>query len=394
MKIVYVAGAILVAGATIVGSRKSLFGIAELLRKLLKSNVQGGGGYFDDLPIFKLKNNTGMEVHITPIGAAITKMIVPHKGKKADVVLGYDSAEQYARGDPCTYFGVCVGRVANRIAEGKFKLGDNEYSLLVNNGPNSLHGGALGLHKRVWDAREVSGETSTGVELTYTSPPGEEGYPGELHVSVSYILSKAKNELLVVIRANADERTPVNIAQHSYFNLGGHAAGTILDHVLTLPKADHYTPVDAVQIPTGQILPVTSTPFDFTEPHAIGERIGEVEGGYDHNYVLFGMGPQARFIVKNGMASEKPKLAATLKDPKSGRTMDVLTTAPGVQFYSGNFLSSGVQGAKGGAQYQKHSGLCLETQGFPNAINTPAFPSVILEPDSTYRHEIVYRFSN
>ncbi|GIL50020.1 hypothetical protein Vafri_6358 [Volvox africanus] len=358
------------------------------------------------LPVFKLKNTNGMEVHISVFGAAILKVLVPDKtGSRADVVLGYGTVEAYERASPCTYFGVVVGRVANRIANARFTLDGTEYALLANDGPNSLHGGLKGLHKRVWEGRLIHGKDFEAVQLHYTSPEGEEGFPGTLHVYVTYRLSRDANELTTSIVATTDEATPVNIAQHSYFNLGGHSSGSILGHKLRLHGADHYTPVSTALVPTGEIAPVAGTPFDFTaaEPetslpvHSIGSRIeqvpGAAPGGYDHNFVLFGMGPQARILTKNGMASEKPKLAATLVDPVSGRAMDLFTTAPGVQFYSGNFLD-GTSVGKGGVKYGKHAGLCLETQGFPNAINEPAFPSVVLQPQETYHHEIVYRFYN
>lgn len=348
--------------------------------------------WYEALPVFRLKNKKGMEVHITPIGAAITQLIVPDKhGKKSDVVLGYDDVETYVKGDPCTYFGVVVGRCANRIANGKFTINGEDAKLLVNNGPNALHGGALGLHKRRWDAREMVTETHVGVELRYDSPHGEEGYPGNLHVTVTYQLSKESNELSCYITATTDEATPVNIAQHSYFNLGGHASGNVLGHIVRLPGGDHYTPVNKDGIPTGKIVPVKGTPFDFTDEHTIGERIEQVPGGYDHNYVLFNMGPQASTLTKQGRASDKPKLAATVTDPASGRSMDVLTTAPGIQFYTGNFLDGSIEG-KAGVGHPKHAGLCLETQGFPNAVNEPGFPSVVLQPEDTYVHEVVYKF--
>lgn len=393
--------------------------VAASLLTLLKLRSRREANWHDGLPVYKLKNSLGMEVHVSVLGAAILKLIVPDKkGTKADVVLGYQTVEEYETTEPCTYFGVVVGRVANRIANARFSLGGTEYRLLANNGPNALHGGLKGLHKRVWDGVRSSTAEHEVVQLHYTSPEGEEGYPGTLHVSVTYSLSKTSNELTTTITATTDEATPVNIAQHSYFNLGGHASGTILDHRLRLVGADHYTPVSPSLIPTGEVLPVKGTPFDFTDGapatlegssaqgqgqqvvlpvHTVGSRIKEVPGaapgGYDHNYVLFGMGAQARFIAKNGMASDKPKLAATLLDPRSGRAMDLLTTAPGVQFYSGNFLDGGHVG-KGGVRYVQHAGLCLETQGFPNAINEPRFPSVVLQPQDTYRHEIVYRFYN
>ncbi|KAG2438515.1 hypothetical protein HXX76_005066 [Chlamydomonas incerta] len=340
-----------------------------------------------------------MEVQVSTFGAAILKVVVPDKaGRKADVVLGYGTVDEYETASPVTYFGVVVGRVANRIANARFSLGGVEYRLLANNGPNALHGGLKGLHKRRWEGRKVhDADGNESVQLHYTSPEGEEGYPGTLHVHVTYTLLRHANELHTSIVATTDEATPVNIAQHSYFNLAGHASGTILGHKLRLVGADHYTPVGATLIPTGEIAPVAGTPFDFTSPQTIGSRIdkvpGAAPGGYDHNFVLFGMGPQAKFITKHGMASDKPKLAATLVDPASGRAMDVLTTAPGVQFYSGNFLD-GTSVGKGGVRYGKHAGLCLETQGFPNAINEPKFPGIVLEPQDTYHHEIVYRFYN
>ncbi|KAG2430642.1 hypothetical protein HYH02_013640 [Chlamydomonas schloesseri] len=374
-----------------------LLGLAALKVRSLRS--QGAASWHSSLPVFKLKNANGMEVHVSTFGAAILKVVVPDKaGKKADVVLGYGSVEEYETANPVTYFGVVVGRVANRIANARFSLEGVDYRLLANNGPNALHGGLKGLHKRRWEGRKVADDDGNeSVQLHYTSPEGEEGYPGTLHVHVTYTLLKSTNELRTSIVATTDEATPVNIAQHSYFNLGGHASGTILGHTLRLVGADHYTPVSDKLIPTGEIAPVAGTPFDFTSPQTIGSRIdkvpGAAPGGYDHNFVLFGMGPQAKFIAKNGMASDKPKLAATLVDPASGRAMDVLTTAPGVQFYSGNFLDGSSVG-KGGVRYGKHAGLCLETQGFPNAINEPKFPSIVLQPQDTYHHEIVYRFYN
>mmetsp|Transcript_23343 Transcript_23343/g.59744 ORF Transcript_23343/g.59744 Transcript_23343/m.59744 type:complete len:386 (-) Transcript_23343:414-1571(-) len=352
-------------------------------------------GYYDSLPWITLRNNVGMEVTISAVGAAITKCLVPDaNGNKKDIVLGYSHPEDYVTKEPVTYFGVVVGRVANRIANAKFSLDGESYALLANNGPNALHGGALGLHKRTWEARRTDGTDYQAVTLTYDSPNGEEGYPGDLHVVVTYRLAKDKNELTCSIRAINDVPTPVNIAQHSYFNLAGHDSGRdVLDHVVHIPSGDHYTPVNANLIPTGEVLPVKATPFDFTLPRAIGERIAQVPGGYDHNYVLFNMGGQAKFIVKKGVASDKPKLAATVRDPKSGRCMDILTTAPGMQFYTGNFLDTSVRG-KGGVTYFKHAGFCMETQGFPDSINQPNFPSIVMQPEDTYRHDVVYRFYN
>lgn len=350
---------------------------------------------YDKLRSFVLKNAKGVEVHITPVGAAIQRLLVPDKHRQvADVVLGFDRASTYATCKPSPYFGAIVGRCANRIQDAKFKINEQEYHLTANNGNNALHGGELGLHKRVWDAAEEADERGDCVVLTYSSPDGEEGYPGHLYIMVRYLLMRNSNELRTTITATTDKPTPVNLVQHSYFNLAGHDRGNILEHVLRI-AGDHYTPTDARQLPTGETLPVAGTPFDFTNAQPVGARLAEVVGGYDHNYVLFGMGPQARFIVKHGMASSTPRLAATLTDPSSGRRLEVLTTAPGVQLYSGNFLDElGGKGGKDGAVYGKHAGLCLETQAFPNAINQPRFPSVVLSPGEAYKHEIVYRFSN
>lgn len=351
------------------------------------------GDWLTTLPVNVLKNKLGMEVHISPLGATILNLYVPDaKGETADVVLGFQSIGQYMRG-PGTYFGAIVGRVANRIAGAKFKLGNEQYTLFANNGRNSLHGGSLGLHRRIWQPRTFETTAAQGVEYTYNSPHGEEGYPGQLYVSVVYELPKDTNQLKIVITATTDEPTPVNIAQHSYFNLAGHSFGTILQHVVQI-NADHYTPVDDELIPTGEILPVTGTPFDFTTPHRIGDAIDKVPGGgYDHNYVLFGLGPTASKLVTRGMASTEPKLAATVHEPTSGRALDVLTTAPGMQFYTGNFLA-GTSGGKGNATYVKHGGFCMETQGFPNSINQPNFPSVLLDPSDVYKHVLIYRFYN
>ncbi|GAB4816199.1 hypothetical protein N2152v2_003245 [Parachlorella kessleri] len=342
-----------------------------------------------------LKNKAGVEVHILSVGAIIQKLIVPDRdGNLEDIALGFDEVAPYKDGTS-PYMGAVVGRVANRIANARFELDGVEYKLAANNGPNCLHGGKVGFDKLDWSRGGLLG-TNEGesVQLTVTSKDGDEGFPGTVEVSVTYTLSE-DNRLVAEIRATTDKATPLNLAQHSYFNLGGHSSGTILDHTLTLHGGDHYTPVDDVQIPTGEIAPVQGTPFDFTSPHRVGDRIedvpGKPPGGYDHNFVLFGLGPSAKDKVKHGRASDTPQLAATLLDPKSGRGMDVLTTAPGVQFYSGNFLDGSLTG-KGGAVYQKHAGLCLETQGFPDAINQPGFPSVVLRPGEEYRHTVVYRF--
>eukprot|EP00775_Hariotina_reticulata_P008395 gene8395-8579_t len=309
-----------------------------------------------------LQNKEGVEVHITPIGASIQRLILPVNGQLVDVVLGFNKSSTYANIQGTPYFGAIVGRCANRIKQGKFTINGQKYSLAVNNGPNALHGGPNGFHKQAWHVQGVQ-QTAMGqaVTLTYTSKDGEEGYPGNLQVTVRYELLAHEAELRTTIHATSDKPTSVNIAQHSYFNLAGHASGDVLNHQVKL-SADHYTPVDEHQIPTGHIVPVAGTPFDFTLPHTIGERISQVENGYDHNYVLFGMGPQARFITRNQAASHTPRLAATVVEPGSGVTLQVLTTAPGVQFYVGGFLGEAFPDTKGGAHYPRFGGFCLETQ--------------------------------
>ncbi|KAL4447516.1 hypothetical protein ABPG75_004735 [Micractinium tetrahymenae] len=344
-----------------------------------------------------VKNGKGVEVHLIRRGAIITRLLVPDKsGSVADVVLGFDEEQPYKDGTS-PYMGALVGRVANRIANASFTLDGETYRLAANNGPNCLHGGKVGFDKVEWAAQRQDSDRGQAVRFTYTSQDGEEGFPGTLHVAVTYTLTE-ENELVAEMSATTDKATPLNLAQHSYFNLAGHASGTVLGHELTIHGGDHFTPVDDVAIPSGEVAPVRGTPFDFTSPHTAGERIedvpGPAPGGYDHNYVLFGLGPDAKDrCLPSGQASETPQLAATLVDPASGRGMNVLTTAPGVQFYSGNFLDGSLRG-KGGAAYPKHAGLCLETQGFPNAINTPSFPTVVLRPGEEYRHTVIYQFFN
>eukprot|EP00879_Flechtneria_rotunda_P002713 GHRR01002919.1.p1 GENE.GHRR01002919.1~~GHRR01002919.1.p1 ORF type:complete len:377 (+),score=99.27 GHRR01002919.1:235-1365(+) len=339
-----------------------------------------------------LTNKDGVEVHILPVGAVIQRLIIPVNGRKIDVVLGFNKAATYLLHNS-PYFGAIVGRCANRIARGKFELKGMKYSLATNNGPNTLHGGPNGFHRKIWDTKQEETEAGTAAVLTYMSPDGDEGYPGNLQVTVRYELAANAPELRVSITATTDKATPVNIAQHSYFNLAGHGGGTVLGHQVKL-AADHYTPVDETQIPTGEILPVVGTPYDFyTAPKTLGAQIDEVPGGFDHNYVLFGMGAQAKFITCNQAAASTPRLAATVTWPPTGLTLDVLTTAPGVQFYTGGFLGDKLPDTKDGAHYPRFGGLCLETQNFPDAINQPNFPSVVLQPGDTYKHQILYKFS-
>jgi aldose 1-epimerase len=326
---------------------------------------------------YTLTNKNGMTMKVITLGGIVTELHVPDKhGKFVDVCLGCSNLEEYLEGHP--FFGAIAGRVANRIAKGKFTLDGKEYTLATNNGPNHLHGGKVGFDKRVWKAtvvKEAAGET---LKLQYTSKDGEEGYPGNLAVTITYLLTD-KNEWQIQYEATTDKATPVNLTQHCYFNLSGHDSGTILDHILQI-NGDKYTPTDDTLIPTGKIEPVKGTPFDFTSPTPIGKNIKEIKAdpqGYDLNFVL--------------KESKNLRTAATVTDPKSGRVMTVATTEPGVQFYTGNFLD-GKQKGKGGVKYKQYAGFCLETQHYPDSINHPDFPSVVLKPGETYRQTTSYRF--
>jgi aldose 1-epimerase len=328
--------------------------------------------------IYSLTNSKGMTAKVTEYGAMLTELWVPDQnGKLADVVLGFDTLEQYLNGPP--FFGSTVGRVANRIAKGRFTLDGKEYVLATNRPPNHLHGGFNGFDKRVWKSRPLSATGSeVAVEFTYTSPDGEEGYPGTLNVKVVYTLTDA-SELRIDYTATTDKATPVNLTNHSFFNLAG--GGNILDHVLTL-NADHYTPADATLIPTGEIVSVKGTGLDFTKPRRMGERIDEFRSfanGYDHNFVLNGVGG-------------KLALCARVEEPKSGRVMEIWTTEPGVQFFTGNRLDGKFTGV-GGVVYHQHAGFCLEPQHFPDSINKPNFPSVVLRPGDTFKSGTAYRFA-
>jgi aldose 1-epimerase len=327
-----------------------------------------------DVFLFTLKNKNGITVKITNYGAIITSILTPDsKGRSGDIVLGYDSLKGYLTTTP--YFGAIVGRYANRIAKGTFKLNKKVYKLAVNNGNNSLHGGLKGFDKVVWDAWEVSDYSGPGLILSYKSPDGEEGYPGNLEVTVTYRLN-LMDELTTTIEAITDKATPVNLCNHTYFNLNG-GNSSILGHRLMI-NADRYTVVNDELIPTGELRKVQGTPMDFREPYEIGARIAQVTGGYDHNYVL----------VKN---VGELTLAATLSDPLSGREVSIQTTQPGVQFYSGNFLDGSITG-KGGIVYKQHYGMCLETQHFPDSPNQASFPNTILQPGDRFKEVTVYKF--
>jgi aldose 1-epimerase len=341
---------------------------------------------FEGKPIemVTLKNAKGMEVQAITYGATITSLKVPDRsGKIADVVLGFDQPESYWADPPPPYFGSIVGRFANRIAKGQFVLDGKTYKLATNNGPNTLHGGNRGFDKVVWSVATRERPTGSSAIFTRTSPDGEEGYPGNLQVRVTYTLTE-DNQLIVDYYATTDKATPVNLSQHSYFNLAGEGSGNILGHQLTI-NADRYTPVDDTLIPTGVLAPVEGTPFDFRKAAPIGARIDrdhpqlKAGKGYDHNWVLNGTGAT-------------PRLAARLTDPVSGRTMEITTTEPGIQFYAGNFLDGTIKG-KGGHVYGHRSGLCLETQHFPDSPNKKNFPSSIVQPGKPYVSKTVMTFS-
>jgi aldose 1-epimerase len=328
--------------------------------------------------LFTITNAAGVTASITNYGGIVTSLMVPDRaGKMADVVLGFDSLEGYLGEHP--YFGALIGRYGNRIGKARFTLNGKTYKLAANNNGNHLHGGLVGFDKKVWTAAPVGDDT---LELTYLSKDGEEGYPGNLSVKVRYTLT-ADNELKLGYEATTDKATVLNLTNHSYFHLGGAGSGDSLGHRIQI-LADRFTPVDKGLIPTGELRPVEGTPFDFRTAHAIGERIDADEeqirlgGGYDHNFVLNSGG--------GSLAT-----AAIVVEPVSGRRMEVLTTQPGVQFYTGNFLDGSVKG-KGGIAYQKRFSLCLETQHFPDSPNKPKFPSVVLEPGAKFASTTVYRF--
>jgi aldose 1-epimerase len=335
-----------------------------------------------EVRLYTLRNAHGMRATITNYGGIVTSLVVPDRtGRPGDIVLGFDSLEGYLRGSP--YFGAIVGRYANRIANARFTLDGKAYRLAANDGANALHGGVKGFDKVVWEATPFPDSAPSGLRLHYVSSDGEEGYPGRLDVTVTYEVTDA-NELRITYHATTDKATVLNLSHHGYFNLAGQASPSILGHELLI-AADRYTPVDASLIPTGEFARVTGSAFDFQAATPIGARIGADDRqlrygkGYDHNFVILG-------------TSGTLRLAARLRDPESGRTMEVLTTEPGIQFYSGNFLDGTLVG-KGGARYLHRSGLCLETQHFPDSPHHAGFPTTVLRTGETFRSETVYRFS-
>jgi len=333
----------------------------------------------EDVDIYALKNDNGCEARITNYGGILVSLKVPDRsGQLGDVVLGYETLNEYIENNP--FFGAIVGRYGNRIAKGRFRLGDETYTLATNNGENHLHGGVLGFDKVVWDVKEIREAERVGLELTYLSKDGEEGYPGNLSTTVRYLWTN-DNEFQIDYAATTDRQTVVNLTHHSYFNLAG--KGDILGHELMI-DAGQFTPVDEGLIPTGELRGVRGTPMDFTKPTAVGARIDQEDEqlkfglGYDHNWVLNGYDGSLRMVAR-------------VYEPATGRVMEVHTTEPGVQFYTGNFLD-GMTG-KNGTAYHKRYGLCLETQHFPDSPNKPDFPSTVLKPGDKYVSTTIYAFS-
>ena len=335
-----------------------------------------------EVHLFTLKNTKGVEVGITNFGATVTSIIVPDKsGKMEDVVLGYDSLEGFVNDK--SYLGVIVGRYGNRIGKGKFSIDGKNFQVTVNDGENHLHGGALGFHKVLWEAKAIESDSAPAVQLTYVSKDGEDGYPGTVTIKVTYTLTSG-NELKMDYEGTTDKPTILNPTNHAYFNLTGNPTNTILEHQLQI-DADSTTPVVKGLITTGEFASVTNTPFDFRTATAIGARINDnneqlkLAGGYDHNWVL-----------KN--YDGKVRKVGELYEPKSGRLLIYYTDQPGLQFYSGNFLDGSIKGKKG-ISYQYRTGLCLEAQHYPDSPNKPQWPSVVLRPGETYKQTTVYKFS-
>jgi|SRR5579859_1569071 len=332
--------------------------------------------------LYTLTNKNGAEVEITNYGGSVVSLKVADRdGKLGDVVLGFDSVDGYVNNT--SYIGALIGRYGNRIGHAQFKLDGKTYTLAKNNGENTLHGGTKGFNKALWTAKEIPAKDGQALELTYLSKDGEEGFPGNLHVRVVYTLTDS-NALRIEYSATTDKDTVVNLTNHSYFNLAGPGSGDILGHVLTV-NSDKFTPVDSGLIPTGELRNVGGTPFDFRKPTAMGARINsddeqiKLGGGYDHNFVL------------NRKAGDPISLAARVEEPKTGRVMEVWTTEPGVQFYTGNFLDGSLRGK--GVSYIKRSAFCLETQHFPDSPNKPEFPSTELKPGQRYHTTTIYKFS-
>jgi aldose 1-epimerase len=340
---------------------------------------KGNFGNIENKPVeyFILKNKSGIEAKVVTLGATLVSLKTPDKaGKFADIVLGYDDAIGYMNGT--CYFGCTVGRYANRIANAKFTMDGKEYKISPNSGKHHLHGGKIGFNKVVWKAEPFENQGSKGVVFKYFSKDGEEGFPGNLDVRVTYTLTDDDDELKIEYAAVTDKKTIVNLTNHSYFNLAGHNSGSVLSHKMQI-NSDTITESDNDLIPTGKFLKVANTAFDFSKQKTIGQDIGKLDNGYDINYVLVKQSPK------------EISFAAKVVEPKSGRVMEICTTEPGIQFYTGNFLN-GVKG-KGGSIYNKQTAFCLETQCYPDSPNHSEFPSAVLNPGETYRHLVVHKFS-
>ncbi len=368
-------GAVLLAGAFLLTSCMK----TEPASSSTGPKTWGKTAEGENVNLYTLSNSKGMQATVTDYGARIVTLVVPDRnGTPGNVTLGFDSLDGYQKENP--YFGAIVGRYGNRIAKGRFTLDGVEYKLAVNNGANSLHGGLKGFDKRVWTARQ---DRPDKLELTYVSRDGEEGYPGNMSTTVVYTMGD-DNSLRIDYTITTDKATVHNVTNHAYFNLAGPGNGDVLGHRIMI-AADRFTPVDAGLIPTGELKPVEGTPFDFRQPHAIGERIEakdqqiEYGKGYDHNWVLNGE-----------MGALRP--AVKVSEPTTGRVMEVLTTEPGVQFYTGNFLDGTLTGS-GGKAYKFRYGFCLETQHYPDSPNHPDFPTTVIKPGEKYRSATVYKFS-
>ncbi|MEJ7712806.1 MAG: aldose epimerase family protein [Pyrinomonadaceae bacterium] len=343
----------------------------------MKKQAFGKTADGEAVDLYTLTNSKGMEVQITNYGGIIVSLKTPDRaGKAGDVVLGFESLDGYLKPHP--FFGALVGRYANRIAKGVFKLNNTEYKLAQNNNGNHIHGGPRGFDKRVWKAREVA----EMLELVYASKDGEEGYPGNLTTTVTYQLTDA-NELKISYSASTDKDTIINLTNHSYFNLAG--TGDVLGHEVMI-NAEQFTPVDETSIPTGEVAAVKGTPFDFTQRTPIGARIED-----QHQQINFGKGYDHNWVIKKAQG-DALALAASVYEPTSGRVLEVYTTQPGVQFYTGNFLNGSVIGKKNTA-YARRSGFCLETQHYPDSPNKPQFPTVVLKPGQKYQETTVFKFS-
>ena len=368
---------ILIVLITECGDKPEMKGVFTFEQKVFGQTEEGKTVY-----LYTFGNSKGMEISIMNYGGSIVKLKVPDRdGNIDDIVLGYDKFTGYLENNP--YFGGIIGRFANRIAKGKFILDRKEYKLAVNNGPNHLHGGLVGFDRVIWNAEKFENDTSAGLIFTYLSKDGEEGYPGNLNLEVKYFIT-LDNEMFIEYKATTDKRTIINLTNHSYFNLGGGKVKDILGHQLMI-NADYYTPVDETLIPTGEIAPVENTPMDFRKITPIGARINDdfeqlkFGGGYDHNWVL-------------NKSNSKYSLAIKLFEPVTGRVLEIFTSEPGVQFYSGNFLDGTITG-KYNRVYTYRSALVLETQHFPDSPNQPDFQSVVLNPGEEYYHKVCYKFS-